>query len=195
MSKFSNFPTLIDQMRTLEISVLKKEGLLKPNTFSAVYINWRRNGQKIARIHVLIDTVDAMPYIKLNYYYGKEHRQYKVKLVSQPSNLGKGKVWYFLCPHTSKRCRKLYNKDGYFFHRDAFDNCIYESQARSKKMRKIEKRFGSYFDRDKIFEERLKKYFKTHYDGKPTKRFLRLQKKIDEIDQISHEEFVALLVS
>ena len=31
---------------------------------------------------------------------------------------------------------------------------------------------------DEVYSERYKKYFKTHYNGKPTKRYLKLENKI-----------------
>ncbi|MEH6405997.1 MAG: hypothetical protein V7767_01830 [Leeuwenhoekiella sp.] len=75
--------------------------------------------------------------MELDYNYKKEPRNYKVNLVSIPSNIGNGKIWYFLCPETNKRCRNLYSIGGYFLHRKAFKGAMYESQKQSKKWRAI----------------------------------------------------------
>ena len=62
-----------------------------------------------------------------------EPRNYKVYLTSTPSNLNRGEIWYFICPQTKKRCRKLYSIGGYFLHREAFNGCMYKIQIESKK--------------------------------------------------------------
>ena len=42
----------------------------------------------------------------------------------------------------------------------------------------IHKIFNKIHVGDEVYCERYKKYFKTHYNGKPTKRFLKLENKI-----------------
>lgn len=57
----------------------------------------------------------------------KENFNYKVKIVSVPSNLGKGNNYYFICPISGKRCKILYMAYGsnYFKCRTAYQNRIY----------------------------------------------------------------------
>ena len=71
------------------------------------------------------------PYIELDYNYRDKPQNYKVNLVRVPSNLGKDFVWYFHCPKTNKRCRKLYSVNGMFLHREAYKGCMYETQTYS----------------------------------------------------------------
>lgn len=40
-------------------------------------------------------------------YSGKK-KQEKIELRKEPSNLGQGYVWYFVCPYTRRKCRKLF---------------------------------------------------------------------------------------
>ena len=134
------------------------------------------------------------PYLELDYKFGDEPRNYKVSLVSMPSNLGRGLIWYFLCPSTNKRCRKLYSIGGYFLHREAFNGCMYDSQTKSKKWRQMEKVYGAYFDSDKCYEQLYKKHFKKYYKGKPTKRYLKLKKIIDASEKMSHLDIERLMV-
>ncbi len=96
-----------------------------------------------------------------------------------PSNLGKGLIWYFLCPETNKRCRKLYSIGGYFLHREAFKGCMYESQTQSKKYRQLDKTLGAYFRTDDLYSQLYQKHFKKTYAGKPTKKYLKLIKQIE----------------
>ena len=113
---------------------------------------------------------------------------YKVHLVSVPSNLGKGIVWYFLCPETNKRCRKLYSIGGYFLHREAFKGCMYESQIQSKKYRQLDKTLGAYFRTDELYSQLYKKHLKKTYAGKPTKRYLRILEGIQRAENIYYEK-------
>ena len=57
----------------------------------------------------------------------KESFNYKVRIVSVPSNLGKGNNYYFTCPISGKRCKILYMAYGsnYFKCRNAYQNRIY----------------------------------------------------------------------
>jgi hypothetical protein len=101
------------------------------------------------------------------------------------SNIGNGRVWYFLCPHTGKRCRKLYLADTYFLHREAFKGCMYEKQTYSKIVRQQFKLWEKVFCSDKIYEQMYKKYFKKQYAGKPTKKYLNLLEKLRRAGEVS----------
>jgi len=104
-----------------------------------------------------------------------------VPFVTVPSNLGKGDFWYFPCPVTRKRCRKLYLGCGKFHQREAFIGCFYEKQVQSKYYKYLGNIIGKEFEADRAYEEMQEPYFKKYYNGKPTKRYLRLLKKINLI--------------
>ena len=182
MPKTPTFPTLFDEVLQIDISKLKQWQYLNHTQFKNATLTWSRNGNKTGSISILINTLNEQPYIELDYKYNDEPRKYKVKLVSMPSNLGNGKIWYFLCPQTNKRCRKLYLIGGYFLHREAFNGCMYESQTHSKNYRQMGKVFGSYFEYDRCYDEIYSKHFKKYYNGKPTKRYLKLAQKINNIE-------------
>ena len=112
-----------------------------------------------------------------------------------PSNLGKGLIWYFLCPQTNKRCRKLYSIGGCFFHREAFNGCMYETQTQSKKYRQLDKTFGAYFKTDDLFSQLHQKHFKKTYAGKPTKKYLRINEQLQKAERIPLSEIEMLLLS
>lgn len=194
MPKPHTFPTLYDDVLQISLTRLKEWGYLKPNQIMPGKINWSRNGEPIGEISIRVDTMAARPYIELNYNWRKEPRNYKVFIVSVPSNLGKGNVLYFLCPHTNKCCRKLYSIGGYFLHRDAFKGCMYESQIQSKKGRLLINAFDPYIKKSQYYSEINKKHFKKYYAGKPTKRYLWLLEQIEKAEKISHKEFEAALM-
>lgn len=198
MPKPSTFPTLYDEALQISISKLKQWGYLIENTNKGGTVSWSVThwGEKQDRgnISIKVNMAVNSPYIELIYNYRNEPRKYKVLLVSIPSNLGTGKLWYFLCPSTNKRCRKLYSIGGYFLHRKAFNSCMYESQTKTKKWREMEKLYGCYFDCEKYYAEIHQKHFKKFYNGKPTKRYLRLTQKIQQAERISFKEIERLMI-
>ncbi|MEM9981109.1 MAG: hypothetical protein AAF734_01355 [Bacteroidota bacterium] len=189
MPKYYTFPTLFDEVKQISISKLKEWEYLNPKQIKSSVLTWSSNGEETGSISIRVSTLTEQPYIALDYKYGGEPRNYKVRLVSVPSNIGKGKVWYFLCPHTNKRCRKLYSIGGYFLHREAFKGAMYESQTKSKFYRQLEKCFGSRFQLEKLYEQLHKKHFKKTYAGKPTKKYLQLMQKIEKYERASLTEF------
>jgi hypothetical protein len=195
MPKFPTFPTLYDEVLQISITKLKEWSYLNPEQIKSGTITWSRNGNPIGSISIQVNTHSEQPYIELDYKYRDEPRNYKVRLVSIPSNLGKGLIWYFLCPQTKKRCRKLYSIGGYFLHREAFKGCMYETQTQSKKYRQLDKTLGAYFKSDNLYSELYKKNFKKTYAGKPTKRYLRIMEQIQKAESIPYHEIERAMLS
>lgn len=69
----------------------------------------------------------TLDYAKTDRDGTKHPINYKVRIIGIPSNLGKGEVYYFICPFTHKRCKILYMGYGshYFKSREAYWNRIY----------------------------------------------------------------------
>jgi len=195
MPKPHTFPTLFDEVKTVSISFLTKHRYLKPNQLQSGTITWSSNGNKTGSISIQVNTQSEQPYIELDYKCNEAPINYRVQLVSTPSNLGKGVVWYFVCPLTGKRCRKLYLADTYFYHRSAFRGCMYEKQTQSKKYRQLDKTLGAYFKSDNLYSELYKKNFKMTYAGKPTKRYLRIMEQIQKAESIPYHEIERAMLS
>jgi len=191
MPKPHTFPTLFDAVKTVSISFLAKHRYLKPNQLQSGTITWSNNGNKTGSISIQVNTQSEHPYIELDYICNEALIKYRVQLVSALSNLGKGLVWYFVCPRTGKRCRKLYLADTYFYHRSAFTGCMYEKQTQSKYARMLDKKFGIVFKTDELYNQLHKKHFKRYYAGKPTKRFLQITKQLQQADNFSLRELEA----
>ena len=194
MPKPATFPTLYNNLKTVNISFLTKQGYLKPNQWQRGTLNWSRNGNPIGSISIIADMQPANPYIELDYKCNEAPINYRVQLVSAPSNLGKGVVWYFICPYTGKRCRKLHLVQTYFYHRSAFRGCMYEKQTQSKKSRHFDKTLGVYFQTEQIIEQLCKKHFKKEYAGKPTKKYLKLTSQIQKAESIPYHEIERALM-
>lgn len=188
MPKVSTSPTLYDQLKTLSISFLGKYNYLNPNQYQTGTVTWSRNGKVTGNISITVNTQHESPYLELNYKCNEATINYRVLLTSIPSNLGKGIVWYFICPKTGKRCRKLYLADTYFYHRSAFQGCMYEKQTQSKKYRNLDKTLGVYYRVDLLYEQLYKKHFKKYYRNKPTKRYLKITAQIEQATRLSAAE-------
>lgn len=195
MPKPYTFPTLYNEALQISISKLKEREYLNPEQIKSGTITWSRNGSQTGSISIQVNTHSDQPYIELAYKYRDEPRKYKVYLTSTHSNLNKGEIWYFICPHTKKRCRKLYSIGGYFLHREAFNGCMYETQTQSKKYRQLNKTLGAYFKSDNLYSELYKKNFKKSYAGKPTKKYLRIMEQIQKAESIPYHEIERAMLS
>lgn len=176
MVKCPTYPTLYDDCLQFSTKFLKEYGYLKAGQRKGVS-NWSRNGNNIGSISFEIDTTGESPFVILDYSFNDEPRKYKVGLVTIPANIGKGVIWYFVCPVTKKRCRVLYSIDGYFLHRQAFKGCMYKIQTESKNDRQTTRKYKPMYKGNE-YDQLRAKHFKTFYNGKPTSRFLRIMKKI-----------------
>lgn len=195
MPKPHTFPTLYNEALQISISKLKEWEYLNPEQIKSGTITWSRNGNQTGSISIKVNTHSEQPYIELDYEYRDEPRNYKVSLVSMPSNIGNGLIWYFLCPQTNKRCRKLYSIGGYFLHREAFNGCMYETQTQSKKYRQLDKTLGVYFRTDDLYSQLYQKHFKKTYAGKPTKKYLRIMEQIQKAESIPYHEIERAMLS
>ena len=195
MPKPYTFPTLYNEALQIDISKLKGWGYLDPKQIKSGTLNWSRNGNPTGSISIQVNTHSEQPYIELDYKYRDEPRNYKVYLTSTPSNLNKGEIWYFICPQTKKRCRKLYSIGGYFLHREAFKGCMYETQTFSKKARQVNKMVELFFKSDNLYNELHNKNFKKTYAGKPTKKYLRIMEQIQKAESIPYHEIERAMLS
>ena len=194
MPKPHTFPFIIDETHHISISDLRKWNYLKPNSNKSGIITWSRNGQTTGKISIEVIINQKTNILILDYKCNDKKYNYKVSLTTLPSNLGKGSVWYFLCPFTLKRCRKLHLIDERFIHRSALSSGVYSKQLHTKKWRELEKVYGNYFDNDEHYKELYSKHFKKFYNGKPTKRYLKLMEKINDGERFSSSDIERLLM-
>lgn len=179
MPKLYTFPTLYDEALQIDIGKLKRWGYLKPDQIKQGTLNWSINEVGVASISILVNMKDPKPYIILDYNYKGNPKQVIVYLTYLFSNLNGAKIIYFQCPHTNKRCRKLYAIGDTFAHREAFEGCLYDKQTKSKEYREFEKLILI----DTLNMELNKKSFRKTYAGKPTKKYLRIMNRIDNAER------------
>jgi len=189
MPRNCTFPTLYDEALTISISKFKEWGYLNPGQHVRHTLTWRNMGIKTGQTSLIINTLTKKPYIELEYKYMDKPINYQIFLISKPSNLGKGIIWYFLCPRTNKSCRILYLVGGMFLHREAFLGCMYEKQTYSHNVRNQFRTFELHFNLDKLYEKLYSKHFKSYYAGRPTKKYLILKKSIQRGEKISQQQY------
>ena len=182
MTKKITSPTLFDDCKTISISFLKKHGYFKANQCKIGTINWSVNGNKTGSISILLYAQPESPYLEFDYNYNGIPINYRVQLVSVPSNLGKGFIWFFVCPKTNMRCRKLYLVTSYFYHRLAVKGCMYETQTFSRSCRSLKKTLDGYFKSNELLQQLNSKNFKKEYLGKQTKKYLKLINSIEKLN-------------
>ncbi|GEO09506.1 hypothetical protein [Segetibacter aerophilus] len=178
MAKPSSCPDLYDECRTISITKLKEWNYLNRNDLKTGNISWSRNNTVHSRIGILVNTISTRPFVELDYKCNDQVINYKVYLISKPTNIGKGEQWFFECPSTKKLCRKLYMISTYFLHRSAFKGALYGKQTYSKNNRDQFREFKKEFDIEDAYETTYSRYFKKSYNGKPTKRYSRICKKL-----------------
>jgi hypothetical protein len=59
----------------------------------------------------------------------------------------------------------------------------------------MERVFGSYFKLDGLYEQLYSKHFKMHYNGKPTKRYLRLIQQINRAEHFNMSNIEQLFIN
>ncbi len=103
----------------------------------------------------------------------------KFRITYKPSNLDGKKIWFFVCPNTSKLCRFIFydERDFSFYTRHRFG--LYDCQRRSKKFRYWDKLTG--WGKEAYINERMTGFRKKTFKGKPTKWFARLAKRYPEV--------------
>ncbi|MDV3472078.1 hypothetical protein CMU02_11870 [Elizabethkingia anophelis] len=191
MGRYATYPTEIERLKMISIADLKRMKLLTSDNFVSTTINWtnRNTRENTGSISVSIHTGENYGTITFNYKYRDTDKiNYTAQLITRQSNLGKGKLWFFVCPNTGKVCRKLHLINGYFVHRSINPNLMYEKQLESKKMREWSKRFGILLD-ENVYSQLYSKHFKKYYRRKPTKRYLKLIQKIRQRESIDVWEF------
>jgi len=193
MPKPHTSPFIFDEARCISISELKKWKYLEKDSIKSGTINWKNRYDEItSSLPIRLVFTENEQYLNLKYKCNGNDYDYDIQLISTPSNIGNGLIWYFLCPFTGKRCRKLHLINERFMHRSALPSGVYSKQIHTKKWRNLEKIYGCYFDLDKYYKKLYSKNFKKYYNGKPTKKYLALMTKINKGERFSLSEIERL---
>jgi hypothetical protein len=196
MAKTPTFPLAIDRCLTVSIADLKRWGCMGNEVFRTGTVYWERGGERVASVGytVCLNVDFGLTFLQFDYSHDGQPVQYRVPLVSAPANIGKGLVWFFRCPFTGQRCKKLHLIEGRFMHRSAVRGAMYKRQTESKKWRLVSRFFDMQEIEEAVFEEMQKPYFKTEYRGKETRRYSRLVRKVEKAERgVSLQKVMAAL--
>lgn len=163
----------------LEIDYLRKNQFISPNEICQGTLSWS-NGNKLSfrsQFNGNLKQIELM--YSHTYREKKTECNYIIEIHELPSNLGKGSNWYFICPVSGLKAKILYSAYGStkFMHRNEYAkrNCrIYYPAQNSSKYNYHNDRYWE-LEKHTIPKLQIKRGKKT-YRGKPTKRYLRLQK-------------------
>ncbi len=171
MGRYSTGKVIINNLPTLKIGYLSKGGVFKRSKCSfSISVPLQDDYLKIK---AETDTNERLITLRYN------NKEQKIYLVSRPSNLGKGVNWFFVCPYSLTVCRNLVFANDKFMHRSNIANACYYIQTESKYWRlqtplpKLEK----------IIDEPQQKYYKAFYNGKPTRRYKRYFKTLENLNR------------
>jgi hypothetical protein len=116
---------------------------------------------------------------------------YKINIETLPSNLGKGEIYYFVCPFSFKRCKVLYMGYGspYFKSRTAYKHRIYYASQLSSR---LDKHNDTYWSLERRLEKLYIKHPKTHYRGEITHAQKLIQRLETKLTYHDHMRWVVL---
>jgi hypothetical protein len=184
MPRTPNFPDTTDEVKSISLAYLRESGLLRPG-YHVTTLSWNRNGNPTGRITLEAHLLpNCEPFLRLKYTFNDTTPlDYRIALEALPSNLPghehRHGRYRMRCPVSGRAATVLYlhGGNGYFAHRLAYptQRLYYDSQLMPARLRPL---FGPLaLDRklDAAYTGRYAKGRKTHYRGKPTRWFIKLQ--------------------
>lgn len=190
MPKPYTVPLLIDQQKTLTVGYLSKNKYFIKNKIGAT--GWVSSRTQDLDVRITSIMQKDSEHIFLDYIYNNQLISQKINLECKPSNLGKGLIWFFICPFTNTRCRNLIFIDGNFMHRSNLINAMYSIQSESKKWRLIFQLQPNILETQAYLKEPQKKYYKKYYNGNLTKRYYKYLKTLQKW-RANHDKRESLL--
>lgn len=171
----------------IELSYLLKEGFIQKGAITRGVLSWTNGG----RISIECKYIEDKQYIRFNYILTNRDRDekeydYKIQLTFVPSNLGKSNVPYFVCLATGDRCRILYRAYGspIWKSRNAYRYTLFYPTQTSSKLSKYNDELLALDKQIKSLRNEIRN--QTHNNGKPTRRYKRLQRLRDRQERADH---------
>jgi hypothetical protein len=163
-----------DDLPALSIFDLMKSGNLAPGSESDITINVP-TAQQAYSITLHITTKPPQPHICFSCTINGKAVNYVVNLTAAPMRISNCCLWYFVCPVSGTRCRKLYLVDGYFMHRNAINGAYYQ-QTLTSSIRSAVTHVSKLAAVGKMMDSVNAPYFRKTYANKPTRRYSRILK-------------------
>lgn len=181
------------EIERINISELLRKKYIAKGGIMSGGIRWE-NGNSIS---YEADLQSNYRYLRLSYTLNSEsgsiEQDYKIKILSTPSNLGKGELLYFECPQSGNRCRILYRVYGSMIWKSrlAYSKRIYYTAQLTSKRFKDSTRY--YLLEEKLARLRNKAYLKWTYNGKPTKTAQRIYAMENKLISMGNDPSIMIL--
>ena len=169
-------PLILEHCLSLNVATFRHD--LARNIAWRNSVHWTVRDKETASISYCFYPCADQPLLMLRYSIDGQDVTQHIQLEAVPSNLNRGRYWFFICPVSGRRCKKLHLIRGLFQHRTALSGVFYQQQARTPTA------FGRYMDAydvvGEIWEAAQAPYFREYYAGKPTRRCVRMLRKLEK---------------
>lgn len=122
----------------------------------------------------------------VNINYTKRLEMVHTHMKTKPGGI----VWFFICPVTGKRCRKLHLINGRYIHSSIIKGyhrnikpLWYSGTLMDNLLKKVQRKINA----EKTIES---KHFKAYYNGKPTKKYLKCLNQIKAGGNVSMMDII-----
>lgn len=180
--------TKVENCCSINISLLKIHGCLKPHTSKSGEIKWFRGSKERENVNYEVSTHGK--YIRFLYKIqigptGEDwhNKDCKIQLTTTPCHFGGVRYW-FNCKFCNRRAGVLYLEGSSEFTCRHCINLTYQSRNEDKWYRGMPT-----LPKYEQIEEKIRKLRTKRYKGKPTKRYSKLLQKIN-----SYEQNLSLLI-
>jgi len=179
-------PVIIDGLVCFSLRDLSRLGLLQRDSYKSISVSLIR-GNNSFNIQVAASTYPGDSFIQLEYEVDQEPVKYKIPLIQVPNNIGErfSACWYFVCPFTDQKSKKLHFNGTYFIHRTGINNGYYYQQTLSKNQRNSFSQGKKLRSLKEIISKSSRKYFISHYDKEETKAYQRIKKAQKQIEMMA----------
>jgi len=183
MPKPSTYPIIINQAKTLTTGFLSKCGYFKTDYKTTGSTGWISNKSKNLDIDIIVIMTKDKERVILKYIdFDNNQVEQIIYLYCKPSNLGKGLIWFFICPFIGATCRNLIFVHNRFMHSSNLLNAMYGTQAESKRWRKIFQLQPNIPNSKTYLLEPKARFYKRYYNGQMTKRYKKYLNTISKWD-------------
>lgn len=173
-----------EECRKLDLKFMIKTGWIKKGCMVNGQMSWTDESTAyFESVYTENEKYLRMVYTITDRQENETKYDYKINLLTVPSNLGIGEVLYFECPESFKRARVLYSayRHPKYLHRDWYKErygvrIYYLTQQYSKDDYNNTRYHNLDKQVNRLENELFKKNRKLYYGGKPTKDLLKLEK-------------------
>lgn len=188
-----------DEVCQIDTAWLRDLGMLRQFPFGMTrFLSWDKNDHRSLSVRATTGWVSATTaYLELDYSGSEGQVSDRIGLEGVTSNLGRGIVWFFVCPVSGKRCRKLYFLNGRFRSRHAFPSAMYRSQVepRSERgFRRLLTLHGTLKTPKIVWDDHDPMHFRRYYRGKPTKRYQAYLERGSKLEALLRERPLPSLI-